>query len=180
LNLAQNLCPSAAPTPAARSQARSRKISSTDSRLSAPSSTHPPLLASSLLLPEHDSTFRSVPDLLPPSAATCSCERSSPVRLVPPEARDMAYVDAMAEISTLSNHHKDDFPAHYTFDGKPVRMYSASASLKQDDHARETSRNASFCSTMSTSYSGTVLGVDLDLQYDALHSMRSPSSSMPV
>lgn len=34
------------------------------------------------------------------------------------------------------------------------------------DHVHDASKNASFCSTLSTSYSGTVLGIDLDLELE--------------
>jgi hypothetical protein len=171
---------SAASTPVADCQARNRKISLTNSPASASASTYPPLLESSLPLFEQDFTSNSVPQLLPPSSATHSRERSSSVRLVPQEPRDVAHNDGTNGASTLSNNqHHDNTVAQYMFNGVPVPQCSAS-SLNKHDCARETSRNASFCSTMSTSYSGTVLGVDLDLQYETPHQTRHSSSPMPV
>jgi hypothetical protein len=55
------------------------------------------------------------------------------------------------------------------------------SSVKEAKSASDvfTSQNASFCSTLSTSYSGTVLGVDLDLQHDNSHSIRRSQSPPP-
>jgi hypothetical protein len=73
-----------------------------------------------------------------------------------------------------------DIPAQYTFDGIPVYRRRPS-SVEEAKSASDvfTSQNASFCSTQSTSYSGTVLGVDLDLQHDNSHSIRRSQSPPP-
>ena len=73
-----------------------------------------------------------------------------------------------------------DTPARYTFDGIPVYRRRPS-SVEETKSASDvfTSQNASFCSTQSTSYSGTVLGVDLDLQHDNSHSIRRSQSPPP-
>ena len=164
-------------TPIAGSHARSRKTPLTNPQT--PATSYPPSVESSLPLFEPSSTFGNVPHLWPSSTATRSRERSSSVRLVTPEPRDVAYVDATAGAPTLSNHHNDNTLAQHTFDGVSVHKHSA-FSLGKHDPAREASRNASFCSTMSTSYSGTVLGVDLDLQYETPQAARQSSSPMPV
>ena len=73
-----------------------------------------------------------------------------------------------------------DTSARYTFDGIPVYRRRPS-SVEEAKSASDvfTSQNASFCSTQSTSYSGTVLGVDLDLQHDNSHSIRRSQSPPP-
>ena len=50
------------------------------------------------------------------------------------------------------------------------------------DKAREEfeSRNASFCGTVSTSYSGAVVGVDVDLQHEFAHPVCRSRSATPV
>ncbi|KAF2264666.1 hypothetical protein CC78DRAFT_224260 [Lojkania enalia] len=61
----------------------------------------------------------------------------------------------------LSARTRDDSPIRYTFDG--VLLYRSDApSLYEYDRTR----NVSFCSTDSTNYSGTILGIDLDLQQE--------------
>ncbi|KAF2471857.1 uncharacterized protein BDR25DRAFT_354361 [Lindgomyces ingoldianus] len=60
---------------------------------------------------------------------------------------------------TLSDRNRDDLSTRYTSDGVTL-LRSNAPSLNEYDQARD----ASFGSTLSTSYSGTVLGVDLDLQ----------------
>ena len=56
---------------------------------------------------------------------------------------------------------RDDVSARYTSDGVSIYRTNAS-SLQEHNRAHE----ASICSTVSTTYSSTVLGIDLDLQYD--------------
>ncbi|XP_014552570.1 hypothetical protein COCVIDRAFT_109956 [Bipolaris victoriae FI3] len=48
------------------------------------------------------------------------------------------------------------------------------------DRAGDASQNASFCSTASTSYSGSVVGVDVDLQHEFPQKMYHSPSSTPV
>jgi hypothetical protein len=164
-------------TPIARSQVTNGKISSPNSHT--PAAIYPPLLESSLPLLETSSAFGHVPYLLPPSTATCSRERSASVRLVPPEPRDVAQAVATAGAPTRPNQYNGNNSAQYFFDRDLAFNHSA-ASLKKNEVAKETSRNASVCSTMSTSYSGTVLGVDMDLQFQTPQAVRRSSSPMPV
>jgi hypothetical protein len=167
-------------TPSAKCQTRNRKISLTNCQPSALALPDLPLRESSLPSPQHASSLDTVPHLLSPSVAARSREQPSSVRAVHPEPRDVADVYDTTEASTtFSNRHNHDTSAHYVFDGVLVPKTSAS-SLKTQERVKETSRNTSFCSTVSTSYSGTVLGVDLDLQYDVLRPARRSSSPMPV
>jgi hypothetical protein len=167
-------------TPSVKCQARNRKISFTNLEPSALTSPYLPLHESSLPLLEHASSLETVSHLLAPSVAARSREQALSVRVVPPEPRDVTDVDDTTSASTFSNRHKHDTSAHYVRDGVSVPKLSASSLKKQEYVSNETSRNASFCSTMSTSYSGTVLGVDLDLQHGSLQSARRSSSPMPV
>ncbi|KAJ6283188.1 hypothetical protein J3E71DRAFT_351866 [Bipolaris maydis] len=48
------------------------------------------------------------------------------------------------------------------------------------DRAGDASQNASFCSTVSTSYSGSVVGVDVDLQHEFPQKICRSHSSTPV
>jgi hypothetical protein len=91
----------------------------------------------------------------------------------------VAQRDAITKASTLSNRHNDSTSVQLAFDGVSIPSHSVST-LSQNDRVMQTSLNASFCSTMSTSYSGTVLGVDLDLHYDTSKQARRSSSPMPV
>ncbi|KAF2001981.1 hypothetical protein P154DRAFT_533562 [Amniculicola lignicola CBS 123094] len=72
-----------------------------------------------------------------------------------------------------SNRSRDDVSTRYTFDGVPLYRSDA-PSLFEYDRARD----ASFCSSNSTTYSGTVLGVDLDLHH-AVPSRRGSPSLVP-
>ncbi|CAE6995449.1 hypothetical protein PTTW11_00105 [Pyrenophora teres f. teres] len=101
--------------------------------------------------------------LLPPPAVTHPRERSPSVRLVHPEPRD----EAQHGCST-----GNVFYAIST-SGNPIHP------LAENDRTTQASRNASFC-TMSTSYSGTVVGVDIDLQHDFPHPVCRSQSTTPV
>lgn len=162
-------------------QARSRKISA---------GSHEPFCASSPLLisPPHqadakvDSSF--VPFLLPPSAVTHAREWYTSVRLVHPEPRDEAHAGGTAEAESLASESRHGNLAQYSFEASDDRPRNAS-SLTENDHTKDLSRNTSFCSTMSTSYSGTVLGVDLDLDHQLslappLRHSRSPTVVAPI
>lgn len=92
-------------------------------------------------------------------------EKFSSVCRVSLEPHDSSQNQVRAVRSTLSQRNQDEGSTQYTFDGVSAYRNDA-ASLRESDHIRTASRNASFCSTTSTSYSGTVLGVDLDLQHD--------------
>jgi hypothetical protein len=113
----------------------------------------------------------SAPQLPPPldrSYLLKDNETPSNACLVRPQPRDGATDNAA---TTLLGCSRDEVAARYTPDGAGL-YHNDEGSIR--DHARDSSRNASFCSTMSTSYSGTVLGIDLDLQHDFLHSTRRP------
>lgn len=79
--------------------------------------------------------------------------------------------DIPPDISSL-HHCREDTTSRYTFDGVPLHRSNA-PSPREHGRARE----PSFCSTVSSSYSGTVLGVDLDLQQN-FPSTAHHSSSM--
>lgn len=124
--------------------------------------------------------FNSVLHPLPPSIATRSCERSTSVLPVLPGPRDVARTDGVPGSSTLSLERRHDISAGTTFDGVLVPCCDA-PSLAGYDHARASSRNTSFCSAASTSYSGTVLGVDVDIDHKVSHLVQhSPSGTPPA
>ncbi|KAI1537046.1 hypothetical protein PtrSN002B_004549 [Pyrenophora tritici-repentis] len=105
----------------------------------------------------------ATPQLLPPPAVTHPRERSPSVRLVHPEPRD----EAQSGCST-----GNVFYAISTLGNTPHP-------LAENDCTTQASRNASFC-TMSTSYSGPVVGVDIDLQHDFPHPVCRSQSTTPV
>ena len=118
---------------------------------------------------------------LPPRIVTRSHEWPFSTPVVNAGTRDVAREYGTAQAST-SHHDMFGTSARYTFDGVSV-FRGQPSSMREASSAREvfTSQNASFCSTMSTSYSGTVLGVDLDLQHDFSHPVRrSQSPPTPV
>jgi hypothetical protein len=75
---------------------------------------------------------------------------------------------------------RDKVSALLTVDG--VSFVSQNAASVEFDKAREefARLNASFCGTVSTSYSGTVVGVDVDLQHEFAHPVRRSRSATPV
>jgi hypothetical protein len=168
---------SATTTPGCDYHTRNRQSSSTDSQSSARPDL--PLLNVHPHVTETQTGSGTVPQLLPPSAATRSRERSASVRLVPPEPRDAAQNGCSVGAPMLSNEGSDNISAGHAFYGVSVPSNNAS-SLTEHDRAREASRNASFCSTMSTSYSGTVVGVDVDLEHDFAHPVRRSHSPTPT
>ncbi|KAL5115868.1 hypothetical protein ACEQ8H_006270 [Pleosporales sp. CAS-2024a] len=101
------------------------------------------------------------------------------VRLVRSEARHVACVTAASEATTSSNDCTNSHAARPTL-GETSLTPGEVSSLHSLDSFNAFSRNASFSSTMSTSYSGTVLGVDSDLQHEMPESVRHWSSPMPV
>ncbi|KAF2739772.1 hypothetical protein EJ04DRAFT_294180 [Polyplosphaeria fusca] len=92
-----------------------------------------------------------------------------------PSCGNVLKKDAVCETPTLSTRGRDDSSFRYTLDGVPVHRSNA-PSLYEYDRARSTS----FCSTVSTSYSGTVLGIDLDLQQDDVGVRSSPEQEHPM
>jgi hypothetical protein len=165
--------------PSSDTQARNRKISLTNLQPPASTSSLPPLQGLSPPLHGQISSFVPSPGLLSPLVARSSREQPASVRLVTPEPRDVAHLDVATTASTLFNRHDEDKSIQLAFHGVPTASHSAS-SLNKHDGVMQTSRNASFCSTMSTSYSGTVVGVDLDLHFDPSQQVRRSSSPMPV
>lgn len=170
---------SSSSTPSSACQARSRKTSLASVQ---PHDSRTSDLRLNEFLPrplERPSAVQTVPHLLPPAATVRSLDPTFSVRLVPPEPRDVAAIGATAQAAAFSNRHSDSTSAPASCYGDPARNCSAS-SLSKRERGQNASRNASFCSTLSTSYSGTVLGVDLDLQYEGLNSTQCSSSPMPV
>ncbi|KAF1845275.1 uncharacterized protein K460DRAFT_337270 [Cucurbitaria berberidis CBS 394.84] len=158
------------------SQSKNRNVPTANFEHSA--RAYPPLLGIPSTGTESETDFESALHLLPPSVATRSRERSYSVGPVQPP-RDVARDDGTTGAPTLSNENSHDTSAQNTFDGVSV-LYNNIHTLMEVDHARESSRNASFCSTMSTSYSGTVLGVDLDLYHEFNPPARRSRSPTPV
>lgn len=166
-----------APTPGY--QTRNRAISSTDTELSA--RTRLLLAKTRSDISESPFVFGFLPPTLPSQSVTRSHERPFSTPVVHAGTRDVAQKDGTIQAST-SHHDMFDTSADYTFDGVPV-CRGHSSSIREASSAREvfTSQNASFCSTMTSSYSGTVLGVDLDLQHDFSRPIRrSQSPPTPV
>lgn len=160
-------------------QNKNRAISSSGVERSA--HAHTPLSQSRSNNFEPAAVFGSISPVLPCRAATHSHEQPFPTPTVRPGTCGRAREDGMSE-SSISRQDVVDNSARRTFDDMPVHRGPPS-SLKEASSAREVfaSQNASFCSTMSTSYSGTVLGVDLDLQHDFTHpTRRSQSPPTPV
>jgi hypothetical protein len=179
LNCTPGLFSATPSTPILASQATNRKTSMTDPRLSASTPASKP--TEQFFLPPFESftSIEHMSQVLAPSVAGSSRVLPPSVRLVPPEPRDVACLTATAGASTLSKECNDSHSAQNAFYGVPVTPDSTS-SLHKHNCAKEVSRNASLCSTVSTSYSGTVLGVDLDVQFKTPESVRQSSSPMPV
>ena len=108
------------------------------------------------------------PDLPIPSRDN---EASLKVCHARPIPRDAAIDHVFTAATAFLSRSRDELAARYTPDGAGVYQHDE-GSIR--DGARGSSRNASFCSSMSTSYSGTVLGIDLDLQHEFPHSFRRP------
>ncbi|KAF9699960.1 hypothetical protein EKO04_001555 [Ascochyta lentis] len=127
------------------------------------------------------STVVDFTPVLPCRAATNAHEQPFSTPVARPGTRDVARGDGTT-LAVTSHHDMFGTSAQHTVNGVPVcRKYSSS--LKEVSSAREmfATQNASFCSTMSTSYSGTVLGVDLDLYHDFNSpARRSQSPPTPV
>ncbi|KAH8725134.1 hypothetical protein GQ44DRAFT_826932 [Phaeosphaeriaceae sp. PMI808] len=158
-----------------RDQTRSRKISWTTTQPSTPTSIYPLLLKSPLpLLEQQSARFAQsacgvVPHTLEPSAATYSREQPSFARLVTPTTRGVAYGNVTSADQLISNHELDN-SAQYTEHGVSVPKDSI-YSLQKNDCTWEMICKASSCSTLSTTYSGTVLGVDVDLHHETFPPM---------
>ncbi|KAF2116390.1 hypothetical protein BDV96DRAFT_51413 [Lophiotrema nucula] len=79
------------------------------------------------------------------------------------ESRGVASNHVVSSTPEPPTRGREDSAIRYTFDGVPLFRNNA-PSLHEYDCARDA--DTSLCSTNSTSYSGTVLGIDLDLQLD--------------
>lgn len=113
---------------------------------------------------------------------------------VPIDPSDLPNVSSVVEDTSKSRDiiHSDPIPSTCSFDGGHDRqsvhdtvygklpLNDGIVSLNGSDMAKDSSRNASFCSTWSSSYSGTVLGVDLDLENRDSDGKRSPPFSITM
>ncbi|UPX15521.1 uncharacterized protein EKO05_0005966 [Ascochyta rabiei] len=132
-------------------------------------------------LTDATTVFGSMPLALPWRATRSSHEQPFSTFAARTGTRDVAREDDTNQ-AAISHHDMLDTSARHAVNGVPVYDKNPS-SLKEVSSAREVfaNQNASFCSTMSTSYSGTVLGVDLDLQHDFNNlARRSQSPPTPV
>lgn len=169
----------AAISPDLEDQARNRAISPSGCDL--PARIYPHLVQSRSEVCDTIAVSGSLLPALLYRNATRTHEPPFPAPVVNAETRDVAWEDGTIE--ALKPHYDiSDTSARYTFDDVSAHCRRPS-SEKDANCIREvfTGQNASFCSTLSTSYSGTVLGVDLDLQHDTSHSIRrSQSPPTPV
>ncbi|KAH3960279.1 hypothetical protein HBI56_214770 [Parastagonospora nodorum] len=178
-NAMQSLFSTTPHAPILSSRPTNRKTSLTSHSVAAGEPTCQPSKQLSLPPFKHIHTPEPIPRTLVTPGVWPSRDRASSVRLVPPEPRDVACVTASVGASTFSERCNDINSTLDTFYGVSVLSESAS-SLHKHECAKQPSQNTSFCSTLSTSYSGTVLGVDLDLQFKTPGSVRHSSSPMPV
>ena len=101
----------------------------------------------------------------PPISASAHLPRPTSSQNPPPSVRPSNATSEQTHQGTLA------FPVHST---EEVSSLHTVDDLQDEgpplrEPVQDRSRNASFCSTVSTSYSGTVLGVDLDLQHEFPH-----------
>ncbi|KAF3006525.1 hypothetical protein E8E13_005368 [Curvularia kusanoi] len=164
-------------SPNSEDQTRDRTISFSEDHISA--RMGPPLV------PFRSDVCSSPADinLLPPALPCRNAKHTHvPLSLAPVEhagTRDVARDDGTAQAIT-SHSSAFDHSARYTFDTLPVyRQRQSSAKEAKDARDVFASHNASFCSTVSTSYSSKVLGIDLDLEHDVSHSIRRSQSPPP-
>ncbi|PVH93584.1 hypothetical protein DM02DRAFT_220458 [Periconia macrospinosa] len=99
-------------------------------------------------------------------------EAASNMHLVPPKPCKLTPAHLLAKTTTLE---KDEVMAR-SVGGCPSSPALDASPWCSNDNVQDTSKNASFCSTFSTSYSGTVLGIDLDLEHDFERSARHTES----
>ncbi|USP81735.1 hypothetical protein yc1106_09009 [Curvularia clavata] len=113
-----------------------------------------------------------------PTTATPKCQRSCSV-LVDPEPQADLQKGCCREVSELPTYHENPAQIRSAFYSVSVPS-NASLLLAENDCTRDASQNTSFCSTVSTSYSGTVVGVDVDLQHEFPHTVRHPRLTTPM
>lgn len=123
----------------------------------------------------------SLPSVFPYQTATCAYERPFSTPVVHAGTRDVAPGESTVQATTY-HHDMFDISAQSTINGIPLCRGNLSSN-PETSSVRDmfANQNSSFCSTMSTSYSGTVLGVDLDLQHGFAYPIRrSQSPPAPV
>lgn len=120
----------------------------------------------STLEPNRASDFLAFPVLDISAGNQASEVLPSPVCSAPPQPRDAALDHVGHAATTVLHRDRDDSAARYTPNGALIR---SNDQFTLDDLPRELSHTTSFCSTMSTCYSGTVLGIDLDLEPESQH-----------
>lgn len=156
-------------------QTKNHSIPSLDTSLSA--HMRLPLAKSRTDISKPPTEFGSIPPVLPSQSATCSHERPFSTSVVHAETRGVALKDGTLQASTSHHDMFDTSAQRTTSDGTHMyRGYLTSMKESSSDREVFTSQNDSFCSTMTSSYSGTVLGVDLDLQHDFSRPMRRSQS----
>jgi hypothetical protein len=153
------------------SQARDRTSLSINTEADRSARYCPPTVHIPPAASDFDAKSRSSPHFLQPLSSTSSLSEHAPSTT----PRDVAREGSLAETYTPSHCNKDNLSARYNFDGVPLYRTNA-PSLIEYDRARE----ASICSTVSTTYSGTVLGIDLDLQQEYPHPSVARHSPTPV
>lgn len=110
---------------------------------------------------------------------TCAAQSFAPVQLVPPEPREEAQAcNSTADLRNISHgsHSSLARPApNFAID--PA---TAGISLDLCQCATREDQTPSICSTTSTSYSGTIVGVDVDLKHGKVRPEHSTSLPMLV
>jgi hypothetical protein len=156
-------------TPGSGKQARSGATLSVDSKPTAGlGSLSRPI---SLVKYERGVTFDCATRVLPRADATPSATRNRQPR---------EHEVAQQAVDGVGLADQDKVSARLVVDGGG--FLSQKAASLEFDKAREEfeSRNASFCGTVSTSYSGAVVGVDVDLQHEFAHPVCRSRSATPV
>lgn len=165
--------------PKLEDQTRNRAISLPDFELAA--HVHPTLTRSRSGISEANAGCGFLLPTLPCQNATRLHEPLFLTPVVHAGTRDVARKNRTVQAST-SHTGMFDSSAQCTY--KSIAIHGGEPSAVRDPKSAKNvfaDQNASFCSTISTSYSGTVLGVDVDLQHDFSHSTRrSQSPPTPV
>jgi hypothetical protein len=127
-------------------------------------------------------SLSSYTQLSKPLTAKHKCQLLSPVRLVVPEPRAELQAGCGDNASKILPPEKNPSLEASTFYGVSVSISDTHSPIEAD-RASDASQNTSFCSTISTSYSGAVVGVDVDLQHEFPHTTcrsRVPTPVAPV
>lgn len=162
-------------------QARNQMISA--SRSCETTCSHPPLLSFVPSRPELDSICGHKITPPPSSDVTHSPVQTDSVGSWYHKPRDVAYDGSQPASSTLSHVNGGVTSAQHVVIGLSSHD-EAFLSSTESAHLKNTSPNGSLCSSLSTSYSGTVLGVDVDLDvtpqtapYEVFSRPRTPAAS---